>query len=208
MRKSNLAYIVAFLALVNALLLGVYFFLEKKGADLSLSLGWKGKEQKVDIASGSSCRHLPSQYCDQGRWVKVKGYEGASFWALAYRLPAGTPLFSPVQGVLFRSFDFLPPKDGDEKQPYVFIRTAFKEEKNEEGIIVRSTVTREIIFLFDTLHKEGFDPVKPGDKIAELTTRPVYKDYNLLVVVLPLDKEVKDNRALIKEYLFGQAKER
>ena len=92
-RKSNLAYIVAFLALVNALLLGVYFLLEKKGADLSLSLGWKEKEQKVDIASGSSCRHLPSQYCDQGRWVKVKGYEGASFWALAYRLPAGTPSF-------------------------------------------------------------------------------------------------------------------
>jgi len=177
MRRQSIVKIVFILVVVNTFLLLTYWHISSQG----------------------HCRHLPRKYCAKGKLIKVGGYTGEKFWAVGYRLPENTPLFSPVEADLHIS-----------SSP-AFILTENGKQARKQGVRLikadeKGKIKYIISFIFATSPaKSQVRRVKRGEEIGRLISKPVYGDYNLLISVSTWDNKKRmfiSDKKLIMELIL------
>ena len=147
------------------------------------------------------CLHLPDKYCAKGDLVRVRGYTGREFWAIGYRLPEGTPLFSPIKADLHIS-----------SSPTFVLMENGKQVRRQGVRLIkadkRGKIKYIISFIFDSSPaKPKVKQVERGEKIGQLTTEPVYGDYNLLVSVSTWDSKKRvfvNDRGFLEKLILGK----
>ena len=147
------------------------------------------------------CLHLSKKYCSKGKMITAKGYKGQEFFAVAYTLPEGASLFSPVEADLHIS-----------SSP-AFILTENGKQIRRQGVMLikvneKGKIDYIISFIFATSpEKSQVREVKRGEEIGRLSSKPVYGKYNLLVSVSTWDSKRRmfvSNRKMIEKLILGK----
>lgn len=153
-------YVFVFLVVLNAVVLGYYFFLRR------------GKTKETSVRPGS-CFVLEEKYCKKG----TKVFYNNRLAGVGFNLPRGTPIFVPFDG-LMQSITFGVEKDGKPTSyPGIGVGISkdnfegWKQWQNFSAVFFREPV--------DTIIKN----IKKGEIVGKVLDKKIdyFGDYNLVV---------------------------